>query len=89
MTKDQKVIRAKVGLLELAKQLGDVSQACKMMGPLRQGRTTMALILATAGLGQVRDYFACSEKTAFGSRSRLGAHGIASKPPQPLPTLAA
>ena len=23
--------------------------------PLRQGRTTMALILATAGLGQVRD----------------------------------
>ena len=32
MTKDQKVIRAKVGLLELAKQLGNVSQACKMLG---------------------------------------------------------
>ena len=32
MTKDQKVIRAKVGLLELAKQLGNVSQACKLMG---------------------------------------------------------
>src|SRR5664279_1845330 len=32
MTKDQKFIRAKVGLLELAKQLGNVSQACKMMG---------------------------------------------------------
>ena len=32
MTKEQKVIRAKVGLLELAKQLGNVSQACKMMG---------------------------------------------------------
>lgn len=32
MTKDQKVIRRKVGLLELAKQLGNVSQACKMMG---------------------------------------------------------
>jgi transposase InsO family protein len=32
MTKDQKVIRAKVGVLELAKQLGNVSQACKMMG---------------------------------------------------------
>ena len=30
MTKDQKIIRAKVGLLELAKQLGNVSQACKM-----------------------------------------------------------
>src|SRR5215510_7953857 len=32
MTTEQKVIRAKVGLLELAKQLGNVSQACKVMG---------------------------------------------------------
>ena len=32
MTNDQKIIRANVGLLELAKQLGNISQACKMMG---------------------------------------------------------
>jgi len=32
MTQEQKVIRAKLGLLELAKQLGNVSQACKMLG---------------------------------------------------------
>ena len=32
MTQEQKIIRAKGGLLELAKQLGNVSQACKMMG---------------------------------------------------------
>jgi ACT domain-containing protein len=32
MTKDQKIIRAKAGLLDLAKQLGSVSQACKIMG---------------------------------------------------------
>ena len=32
MTMERKVIRAKVGLLELAKQLGNVSQACKIMG---------------------------------------------------------
>ena len=32
MTKDQKVIRTKVRLLELARQLGNVTQACKMMG---------------------------------------------------------
>src|SRR3981081_3039565 len=32
MTPEQKIIRAKVGLLELAKQLGNVSHACKMMG---------------------------------------------------------
>jgi hypothetical protein len=29
MTKDQKIIKGKVGLLERAKQLGNVSQACK------------------------------------------------------------
>jgi transposase InsO family protein len=32
MTQEQKVIRAKVGVLELAKQLGNVSRACKIMG---------------------------------------------------------
>jgi len=32
MTSEQKIIKTKVGLLELAKQLGNVSQACKVMG---------------------------------------------------------
>jgi transposase InsO family protein len=32
MTREQKIIRTKVGVLELAKQLGNVSQACKIMG---------------------------------------------------------
>ncbi len=32
MSKDEKIIKMKVGLLELAKQLGNVSQACKIMG---------------------------------------------------------
>ena len=32
MTQEQKVIRVKVGVLELAKQLGNVSQACRAMG---------------------------------------------------------
>jgi transposase InsO family protein len=32
MTTEQKVIKAKVGVLELAKQLGNVSQACRVMG---------------------------------------------------------
>ena len=29
MTKEQKIIRAKLGVLELAKQLGNVSQAAR------------------------------------------------------------
>lgn len=37
MTKEQKIIRAKVGLLELAKQPGSASQACKMLGYSRDG----------------------------------------------------
>jgi hypothetical protein len=32
MTKNQNIICPKVGVLELAKQLGSVSQSCKMMG---------------------------------------------------------
>ena len=36
MTNERKVIRAKVGLLELAKQLGNVSHACKIMGEADQ-----------------------------------------------------
>jgi hypothetical protein len=35
MTEDQKIVRAKVGLLDLAKQIGSVSKACKIMGYLR------------------------------------------------------
>ncbi len=32
MTQEQKIIKNKLGLLELARQLGNVSQACKVMG---------------------------------------------------------
>ena len=32
MTREQKIIKTKVGLLELARHLGNVSQACKVMG---------------------------------------------------------
>ena len=32
MTTEQKIVKAKVGVLELAKQLGNVSLACQLMG---------------------------------------------------------
>src|SRR3974390_73494 len=32
MTTDQKIIKTRLGLLELANQLGSVSQACKILG---------------------------------------------------------
>ena len=43
MTKDQKIIRAKVGVLGLAKQLGNVSQACKLMGYSRAAQQAVRL----------------------------------------------
>ena len=32
MTTEEKIIKSKAGLLELAKQLGNISQACKVFG---------------------------------------------------------
>jgi hypothetical protein len=77
-TTERKVIKAKVGLLELAKQLGSLTQACRVMGYSRDSFYRLAKSLASRSIHTAissSSFAASMPPTTFGvSASSMEKH---------------
>ena len=67
MTTAQKIIKTKVGILDLAKQLGKVSQACRIMGYSRDSFYQFKELYDQSGEEALREV---NKRSGIASRSR-------------------
>lgn len=74
-TTERKVIKAKVGLLELAKQLGSVTQACRQHDPRHRDTGTQPVQQPTEHQGRdpLRRHCNSIERRNPGQRYDVGA----------------